>query len=771
MNSFIHPGMLFGLLLAAVPIIIHLLNRRRYKTIRWAAQDFLKAAFKKNQKRLRIENLLLLIVRTLLIILLVLGLSRPFLRGQLASALAGSATHHKIILDNSYSMGLNEGLTTPFARGVREAQKIVSTMRPEDSVTLYLTNDNIVGARPGTPRAILRDSHDKEKVSSVLGRLSTNRASAGRSDLVDFLAQLADLLDPRQPGKRVHLITDLQRSSWESGVTGERVSADPAAGDQGLTGAQRTLRDLLTEIDRKGAQINVIDVGSGNPGNILIADLAPAEDRPLIERNFEVFVAKILNFGRSPREVDVVFRMDGEMKGTVRVPLPAARAIGAPGEALARFQLPRLQAGPHTFSAEMPIDALPIDDKRLFTTEVRERIRVLAVDGDPNADYGLSSETVYLKHAIAPIPDRIGVEEVDYLSFLTRELTDFDVLILANVERVREDKVREIEEFVRGGGALVYFLGNRVDPILLNRDFVKDGEGLFPGRILTPAVVLDRAESRIKVDLEGTSHPLLDRVIGPEADPEGFWSDPAPSVWGHYRLDIPDDRADIGVLLRLTDAERSPLLAEKRFGKGRVLLFATSADLDWNDFPDVGMMIPLLHEMVYYLTHRDASSTNLLPFAAYVRELHARVEAVTIHSPDGGRTTVTPIVQEGRRAHIEFRDTQQPGLYRTKLRIRGSGAIDAGTREDEDLFAVNVDTAEGDVRRISPGELIERYAGIDLGYAETFSDRVQAEERRPEGEIWRGLLFAVLALLFVEIFLARRFGDFGRRRSTKGDAA
>ena len=48
---------------------------------------------------------------------------------------------------------------------------------------------------------------------------------------------------------------------------------------------------------------------------------------------------------------------------------------------------------------------------------------------------------------------------------------------------------------------------------------------------------------------------------------------------------------------------------------------------------------------------------------------------------------------------------------------------------------------------------------------------MQAEERRPEGEVWRGLLYAVLALLFVEIFLARRFGDFGRRIREKGGAA
>jgi hypothetical protein len=409
-----------------------------------------------------------------------------------------------------------------------------------------------------------------------------------------------------------------------------------------------------------------------------------------------------------------------------------------------------------------------VDDTRIFAAEVRERIRVLAVDGDPNSDYGLSSETIYLKNAIAPVPDRIEVREADYLSFLTEDLSGLDILILANVERVREDKVREIEEFVAAGGSLVYFLGNRVDPVLLNRDFGKDGEGLLPGEIAPEAVITDREASRIEVDLTASPHPLLDRVIGPEADPEGYWSDPAPKVWGFYRLTVPANRQDTSVLLHLTDAEKSPLLAEKSFGQGRVLLFTTAADLDWNDFPDVGVMIPLLHEMVYYLCRRDADLSNLLPFAAFERDLEARVEEVAVTSPNGGKTNVAPIVEEGRKAHIEFGDTGQPGLYRAEFSIRGSGAIDAGTKEKVEYFSVNVDTREGDIRRIASSELTERYAGIDIGYAQTFSDRGAAEETRAEGEIWKGLMFAVLALLFAEIFLARRFGDFGRRIREQG---
>ena len=238
MSAFLHPAMLWGLLLAAVPVIIHLLNRRRYRTVRWAAMDFLRAAYRKNQRRLRFENLLLLLLRTALIILLALALARPFLTGGVASALSDRTTNYTILLDNSYSMGLNEGVTSPFDRGVREALKIAGSMEREDSVSLYLTNDNFGGARPGVPRSVFRDSHDADKARSVLGRL---RVSSARSRMVDALAIVADRMDAKRPGKVLAVITDLTRASWQASgrIEVDAPAAGAAPGPEGLDASER----------------------------------------------------------------------------------------------------------------------------------------------------------------------------------------------------------------------------------------------------------------------------------------------------------------------------------------------------------------------------------------------------------------------------------------------------------------------------------------------------------------------------------------------------
>ncbi len=105
---FLNSILLFGTAAAAVPIIIHLLNKRKVQHVTWAAMRFLREAIEQNQRRLRIEDLLLLLLRCLLLILLALTLARPAVRG--AAASGRGATTAVVIVDSSYSMSASDGM-------------------------------------------------------------------------------------------------------------------------------------------------------------------------------------------------------------------------------------------------------------------------------------------------------------------------------------------------------------------------------------------------------------------------------------------------------------------------------------------------------------------------------------------------------------------------------------------------------------------------------------------------------------------------------------
>src|SRR4051794_29107186 len=112
--NFANVGMLGGLAAASVPIIIHLLNRRKFREMRWAAMRFLMAAIRKNSRRIRIEQWILLAVRTLLIVLVVLAMAKPYLESLGAlPILAGQRTHRGLVLDGSLSLAQSSGEGTP----------------------------------------------------------------------------------------------------------------------------------------------------------------------------------------------------------------------------------------------------------------------------------------------------------------------------------------------------------------------------------------------------------------------------------------------------------------------------------------------------------------------------------------------------------------------------------------------------------------------------------------------------------------------------------
>src|SRR5258706_12632741 len=99
-----------GLLAVLLPILIHLLNKRKFKIVDWAAMDFLLDADKKNRRRIRLENLLLLLLRCLAILLLALMFGRLFLPTSMTAGIVGATQYERIVLlDDSLSLKVRVG--------------------------------------------------------------------------------------------------------------------------------------------------------------------------------------------------------------------------------------------------------------------------------------------------------------------------------------------------------------------------------------------------------------------------------------------------------------------------------------------------------------------------------------------------------------------------------------------------------------------------------------------------------------------------------------
>ncbi|MEZ6065379.1 MAG: BatA domain-containing protein [Planctomycetaceae bacterium] len=205
--DFASPWILSGLVLASLPVLIHLFSRRDYRPEPWAAMRFLKAAIERRQRQMRLESLLLLVLRTLVIVLLVLALAEP--RFYAGSGVANSREPilRLLVLDLSASMGSRAGGTTAYDRAIAEVERLLDDAAAGDAFQLV----RIAGS---SPRAIIR--RPTHMPADVRGELARWPLTEERGDVTATLQQVVELLrqTPEPARRQVVVLSDLQRTNW-----------------------------------------------------------------------------------------------------------------------------------------------------------------------------------------------------------------------------------------------------------------------------------------------------------------------------------------------------------------------------------------------------------------------------------------------------------------------------------------------------------------------------------------------------------------------------
>ncbi len=211
--SFLNSPLLWGLTLAAVPILIHLLFRRRFRRIEWAPMRYLKLSIQKNRRRFRIEQLLLLALRTLIVLLLFFLLARPVMHAEgLGGWLGGrSRTSQLLLLDDSLSMGAKDAGRSAFDRARELALEIVASIGPRDRFTLVLSS------QPRAPLLREVELNDPDEARQLIDGLSVSDAFTSWKSTLDSVDEL--LSSGTLPIREVTLITDLRRAGWNEEIT------------------------------------------------------------------------------------------------------------------------------------------------------------------------------------------------------------------------------------------------------------------------------------------------------------------------------------------------------------------------------------------------------------------------------------------------------------------------------------------------------------------------------------------------------------------------
>lgn len=735
-NHFFNPTFVAGgMLLLASPIIIHLINRMRFRRVRFAAMEFLLASQQRNRRRLLIEQLLLLLLRMLIVTAIVMLISRLILDPSQMSIFRGARAHHVVLLDDSLSMRDRWGETSSFAEAIKIVNRLVAG-GAEQPNTQKLTLLRL--SRPDQPVLSERDVNEAfvTELSTKLDQQSfpcTHRAL----DLVSGLQAAQKLLaGERGTIQHLHVISDYRERDWQD---------------------QKAISAAVEELTNAGVVVNLVRTVPEQHSNLAVT---------LLSGDIQVAAADVplrLKIGvknTSPQvATDVrlaLFDNDEKIPASVTF-----EKIDPQSEVMHEVDVRLATSGKHKLRVSIDTDALVEDNARYLAVDVPKSVPVLIVDGDPSGDDGS-----YVADALAADPKSTGfapvIENVEYLR--RRSLDDFRAIYLLNVPEIPADGLDALEKYVTAGGGLAWFVGDSLRPAHYNSALYREGQGLFPVPLETSPRELFADSTNPGADLRVVDHPLFRVFAGDEnASLARIRIDKFFPVTSDWVKDDQQrkDRVRTLATLRTND----PLVLEHKFGSGRVVTVLTTASPDWNNWATDYSFVVVQLELIKYLARTDRSPETRQVGEPIQLTLNPAdySDTVEIMSPgvEGERTTRLqaaperqdqPAGQSGPaslRLSATFRETDDPGIY--TVRLLGQNQI-----SEDQLLAYNVVPRESDLQLATTADVRKRLGGNNKVTIQEFGQLEWVQGKEAGSEIRQWLLWILLALMIAEQALAYR---------------
>ncbi len=662
--GFVQSAFWVSLAALSVPILVHLIFRWQTRQVDLGSIRFLAEILQRNARRRKLKRWLLLAMRMACVALLAGLFMRPYL---LTSRVSSGEKTLVILIDQSASMELRSGGVRLIDRAVDRARDIVRESGDDTHWEIAFFDHTL------HPFGSQADATDRTDTPS-LDDLEAPSRLYHATDYGTAMSWAHDRCVASRVGRKdVYILTDAQRSGFDWTTT----DAFP---------------DDVT--------VHLEDLGKPLVNNVAVISAEPS--RRIVRTGEGVVVdVGVMNFGPFDlEEVSVVLNLQAGNRKHRLAETIAAR----PGQVeRVVFEVPALQDGLWSGAVEVEIeDELGFDNRRHLAVLAAPQERVLLVDG-AEADSALFSETLYLEAAVGLAPRGKSYAACPFVaevvSFEQTGLPRLDntrLVVLANVPKLSSSEVRRLDDFVRGGGGLLVFTGERMTH---DSTSALTEDGLIPATLGEPVHARDLPFRWQSWD---EANPLFEPFRDPQyGDLRGL------SVQTYTSL---QPAADADVLA--TFGDESPALVGADVGDGRVLLFPSTANRGWNDLPRNRLFVPLVHQMLKELLGRN------------------------------GEGPVRTLVLDAE--HADADSSLLPGVH----------------QQDDHWLVVNVSPREAETDRCTASDFAERFevpvlsTTEDAAAAPQVASAVNIDLR--EHELWQWVALVLLVLVAGEAFLANR---------------
>jgi hypothetical protein len=557
--GFLNSIFLVALTAITLPIIIHILNRRRQRRVEFSSLEFILEMSKRRMRKINLRRWLILLLRTLAILLIVLAFARPTIRGGAAFLIPAEAARNVVVcLDVSASMGVEHETGTAFTVARKLAEQVVDEAGKNDMI-------NVIAFSSRADVLFDTGTRSKQTAKSAISGLKVTNEPTAVAHAVETAAGTVEASEVT--GGEIYVISDFREPA--DSVLAGRVPDDVRVV---LLPVYEEAVDNVS-IDRVFIPRKLI-----RPGEVIRVGVALTNHSHTNAANFSLE----LSVG-DKRKAEKVVNLSPVSSATVAF----AVSINDWGTYRCRVSKNR--------------DRLPVDDDRFFLLEVSRKIPVTLIRGRRFSDDGKQAAAYfYVEKALNPRGSGEGefsVSAVDEEEVTAASLLGTGVVVWTDPQQPGPRRFELIKRYVQGGGAALIFMGHSRKAFWRDEDFLH-----YLG--------VEKAASKEGVEGQRFSSFEQDHPVFSLFNEEELELLAMSRIRSYVAVSgvAPDS-----VLAYLGSGD--PGIWECRRGKGRIIVVAAAPDMPSGDLPLSPMFLPLIHTSVSYLASREGSGFHLENYA------------------------------------------------------------------------------------------------------------------------------------------------------------
>jgi len=690
--TFLNPAILFGLLAASIPVLIHLFNLRKLKKIEFSTLAFLKELQKNRIRKVKLKQLLLLALRVLIILLLVFAFARPTLEGvAIGGTTSAAKTTAVFILDDTFSMSFIDANGSYLNQAKESVQQLIRNLQEGDEAALILVSDN--------KKDEIKLSSDLSELSKKIGEVTPSYSSKTLHEAVITAANI--LSESKNFNKEIYIFSDFQKS---------RISEE------------RSVSDLSQLLDEK-VKMYLFNYSGKEIYNLGIDEIKI--ETQIFEKDKPVsFNVTVTNYS-SGKVDNVVLSLfiNGERTTQQSLTLEANESSIVTMEALVK------ETGYIEVFAEIEDDEVMQDNRRYTTLFVPDKIPlIIFYNEEPDINF------IELALLSSGNEETFTITKRNLSQLSSVNLNQYEVVII--VGGGKAISYQRLKEYVENEGGIFLLPGSKTSPEdfqnILDAFNLPIVQGFF-GEV-------GKKDNIVNFDKIELNHPVFSNLFTEDVKK----NIESPDIYHHLRINSSGKGTSIISLMN-----GSSFLSEYKLINGKVIILNTSPVLSWSDFPLKGIFSPLINKIVFYLTSKNETEVKYLAGdVLYIYVSGKSISQIKIEKPDNTNEFINP-VDLPLSGVLTYDNTNLNGIFKI---FSGDNVIDEIPVNHNSLESVTKSLNDDEFDKYLSAI---NFKGTRFNMNKDENPVEVIQQARFGSELWKIFILAAIITALIEMLVAR----------------